>query len=110
MFCMSIAFVLFVDTAQAQKAGKRDKVELVFHQAMNQRSLDSVKRVFQRKNCRISYLKTSFNKEGRLHYLEFRVDFGDGFSGSAGAELKGQRFGFVRDYRKGQTPLIVGNL
>jgi len=48
----------------------------------------------------------------RLSYIDFSVDFGDGFSGTSKSEItKYKEIGFMRDYNdNAEQPFLVGDL
>lgn len=54
-------------------------------------------------------MKFSKNK---LSYIDFSIDFGDGFSGTSKSEItKSKEIGFVRDYNDdAEEPFVVGEL
>lgn len=54
-------------------------------------------------------MKFSRNK---LSYIDFSIDFGDGFSGTSKSEIsKSKEIGFIRDYNdSAEQPFVVGNI
>lgn len=50
--------------------------------------------------------------KNRLSYIDFSIDFGDGFSGTSKSEIKGNKeIGFIRDYTENaEHPFLVGDL
>ncbi|WP_374445812.1 hypothetical protein [Epilithonimonas sp.] len=50
--------------------------------------------------------------KNKLSYIDFTIDFGDGFSGSSKSEIKkNKEVGFIRDYNENaEKPFVVGDL
>jgi hypothetical protein len=50
--------------------------------------------------------------KNRLSYIDFSIDFGDGFSGTSKSVItKNTEIGFMRDYNdNAEQPFVVGNL
>ena len=66
----------------------------------------------KKKNIMLDFVELKFDEKGKLSYIEFKVDCGDGFKGTAGSALNPTKpFGFKRDYEKGvERPFLIGTI
>lgn len=78
---------------------------------MTRKDLLSLQKNLKEKNIILVFNKMKFTKN-RLSYIDFSVDFGDGFSGTSKSEItKSKEIGFVRDYNENaEEPFVVGEL
>ena len=78
---------------------------------MTKKDLLSLQKNLKEKNIILVFNKMKFTKN-RLSYIDFSVDFGDGFSGTSKSEItKSKEIGFVRDYNDdAEQPFVVGDL
>ena len=86
-------------------------IAVVFNKEMTKKDLLSLQKNLKEKNIILVFHKMKFTKN-RLSYIDFSVDFGDGFSGSSKSEItKSKEVGFVRDYNENaEEPFVVGEL
>lgn len=78
---------------------------------MTKKDLVSLQKNLKEKNIILVFNKIKFTKN-RLSYIDFSIDFGDGFSGSSKSEIgQSKEIGFVRDYSEdAEQPFVVGDL
>ncbi|PZU86721.1 MAG: hypothetical protein DI529_08385 [Chryseobacterium sp.] len=78
---------------------------------MTKIDLLSLQKNLKEKNIILVFNKMKFTKN-RLSYIDFSIDFGDGFSGTSKSEItKSKEIGFMRDYNDdAKQPFVVGNL
>lgn len=78
---------------------------------MTKKDLFSLQKNLKEKNIVLVFNKIRFTKN-RLSYIDFSIDFGDGFAGSSKSEItKSKEIGFVRDYNEdADQPFFVGDL
>ena len=78
---------------------------------MTKKDLLSLQKNLKEKNIILVFNKMKFTRN-RLSYIDFSVDFGDGFSGTSKSEItKSKEVGFVRDYNDdAEEPFVVGEL
>ena len=86
-------------------------IAVVFNKEMTKRDLLSLQKNLKEKNIILVFNQMKFTKN-RLSYIDFSVDFGDGFSGTSKSEItKSKEVGFVRDYNEdAEEPFVVGEL
>jgi len=86
-------------------------IAVVFNKEMTKRDLLSLQKNLKDKNIILVFNKMKFTKN-RLSYIDFTIDFGDGFSGTSKSEItKSKEIGFVRDYNEdAEEPFVVGEL
>lgn len=86
-------------------------IAVVFNKEMTRKDLLSLQKNLKEKNIILVFNKMKFTKN-RLSYIDFSVDFGDGFSGTSKSEItKSKEIGFVRDYNENaEEPFVVGEL
>ncbi|WP_333851471.1 hypothetical protein [Epilithonimonas sp.] len=86
-------------------------IAVVFNKEMTRQDLMSLQKNLRDKNIILVFNKMKFTKN-RLSYIDFSIDFGDGFSGtSKSAITKNTEIGFMRDYNdNAEQPFVVGNL
>ncbi|WP_125201830.1 hypothetical protein [Chryseobacterium sp. SC28] len=86
-------------------------IAVVFNKDMTKKDLVSLQKNLKEKNIILVFNKIKFTKN-RLSYIDFSIDFGDGFSGSSKSEIgQSKEIGFVRDYSEdAEQPFMVGDL
>lgn len=86
-------------------------IAVVFNKEMTRKDLLSLQKNLKEKNIVLVFNQMKFTRN-RLSYIDFSVDFGDGFSGSSKSEItKSKEVGFVRDYNEdAEQPFVVGDL
>ena len=86
-------------------------IAVVFNKEMTRQDLLSLQKNLKDKNIILVFNKIKFVKN-KLCYIDFSIDFGDGFSGSSKSEIKkNKEIGFVRDYdENAEQPFVVGKL
>ena len=86
-------------------------IAVVFNKEMTKKDLLSLQKNLKEKNIILVFNKMKFTRN-RLSYIDFSVDFGDGFSGTSKSEItKSKEVGFVRDYNDdAEEPFVVGEL
>jgi hypothetical protein len=92
-------------------APNKKVIAVVFNKEMTRQDLMSLQKNLKEKNIILVFNKMKFTKN-RLSYIDFSIDFGDGFSGSSKSEItKSKEIGFVRDYNEdAEQPFVVGDL
>ena len=90
---------------------ERRVITVVFNREMTKNDLLSLQKNLREKNIILVFNKMKFTKN-RLIYIDFSIDFGDGFSGSSKAQIRRNKdFGFLRDYNENaEQPFVVGDL
>lgn len=86
-------------------------IAVVFNKEMTKRDLLSLQKNLKEKNIILVFNKMKFTRN-KLTYIDFSIDFGDGFSGTSKSEItKSKEIGFVRDYNEdADEPFVVGEL
>ena len=86
-------------------------IAVVFNKEMTRQDLMSLQKNLKDKNIILVFNKMKFTKN-RLSYIDFSIDFGDGFSGNSKSEIKGNKeIGFIRDYNENaEHPFLLGDL
>ena len=86
-------------------------IAVVFNKEMTKRDLLSLQKNLKEKNIILIFNKMRFTRN-KLSYIDFSVDFGDGFSGTSKSEItKSKEVGFLRDYNEdAEQPFVVGDL
>lgn len=86
-------------------------IAVVFNKEMTKKDLMSLQKNLRDKNIILVFNKMKFNNN-KLSYIDFSIDFGDGFSGTSKSVItKNTEVGFVRDYNDdAEQPFVVGNL
>ena len=86
-------------------------IAVVFNKEMTRQDLMSLQKNLKDKNLILVFNKMKFTKN-RLSYIDFSIDFGDGFSGNSKSEINGNKeIGFIRDYNENaEHPFVVGDL
>lgn len=92
-------------------APSKKVIAVVFNKEMTKQDLLSLQKNLKEKNIILVYNKIQFTKN-RLSYIDFSIDFGDGFSGNSKSEIKrNKEIGFMRDYNENaEHPFVVGDL
>ena len=86
-------------------------IAVVFNKEMTRKDLMSLQKNLKEKNIILVFNQMKFTRN-RLSYIDFSIDFGDGFSGNSKSEIKGNKeIGFIRDYNENaERPFVVGDL
>ena len=86
-------------------------IAVVFNKEMTRKDLMSLQKNLKEKNIILVFNQMKFTRN-RLSYIDFSVDFGDGFSGTSKSEItKYKEIGFMRDYNdNAEQPFLVGDL
>lgn len=86
-------------------------IAVVFNKEMTRKDLISLQKNLKEKNIILVFNQMKFTRN-RLSYIDFSIDFGDGFSGTSKSEItKSKEIGFMRDYNdNAEQPFVVGNL
>ena len=86
-------------------------IAVVFNKEMTRKDLMSLQKNLKEKNIILVFNQMKFTRN-RLSYIDFSIDFGDGFAGSSKSEItKSKEIGFVRDYNEdADQPFFVGDL
>lgn len=91
--------------------GERRVIAVVFNKEMTKKDLENLQKNLKEKNIILVFNKLKFNKN-KLAYIDFSIDFGDGFSGSSKSVIgRNKEIGFIRDYdENAEQPFVVGEL
>jgi len=86
-------------------------IAVVFNKEMTRKDLMSLQKNLKEKNIILVFNQMKFTRN-RLSYIDFSIDFGDGFSGNSKSEItKSKEIGFMRDYNdNAEQPFLVGDL
>jgi len=86
-------------------------IEVSQTQKVQEETYAHVQKNLKDKNIILVFNKMKFTKN-RLSYIDFSIDFGDGFSGNSKSEIKGNKeIGFIRDYNENaEHPFLLGDL
>ncbi len=86
-------------------------IAVVFNKEMTRKDLLSLQKNLKEKNIILVFNQMKFTRN-RLSYIDFSIDFGDGFSGASKSEItKSKEIGFMRDYNdNAEQPFLVGDL
>ena len=86
-------------------------IAVVFNKEMTKKDLVSLQKNLKDKNIILVFNKMKFVKN-KLSYIDFSIDFGDGFSGTTKSEItRNKEIGFLRDYSdNADQPFLIGNL
>lgn len=86
-------------------------IAVVFNKEMTKKDLISLQKNLKEKNIVLVINKMKFVRN-KLSYIDFSIDFGDGFAGSSKSDIKGNKeIGFIRDYNENaEQPFLVGDL
>ncbi|WP_027383183.1 hypothetical protein [Epilithonimonas caeni] len=92
-------------------APNKKVIAVIFNKEMTRQDLMNLQKNLKEKNIILVYNKIQFTKN-RLSYIDFSIDFGDGFSGTSKSEItKSKEIGFMRDYNdNAEQPFLVGDL
>lgn len=107
----SLLFISFFVFGMLSFTSSKKVIAVVFNKEMTKKDLLSLQKNLKEKNIILVFNKMKFTKN-RLSYIDFSVDFGDGFSGTSKSEItKSKEVGFVRDYNEdAEEPFVVGDL
>lgn len=92
-------------------APSKKVIAVVFNKEMTKQDLLSLQKNLKEKNIILVFNKMKFSRN-KLSYIDFSIDFGDGFSGTSKSEIsKSKEIGFIRDYNdSAEQPFVVGNI
>ncbi|SHK10085.1 hypothetical protein [Epilithonimonas mollis] len=92
-------------------APNKKVIAVVFNKEMTRQDLMSLQKNLKEKNIILVFNKIKFSRN-RLSYIDFSIDFGDGFSGASKSEItRSKEIGFIRDYNENaDQPFVVGEL
>lgn len=92
-------------------SSEKKVIAVVFNKEMTRQDLLSLQKNLKEKNIILVINKMKFVKN-KLSYIDFTIDFGDGFAGSSRSEIKkNKEIGFIRDYNENaEQPFVVGSL
>lgn len=107
----SLLFLSFIVFSTLSFTSSKKVIAVVFNKEMTRQDLISLQKNLKEKNIILVYNKIQFTKN-RLSYIDFSIDFGDGFSGTSKSEIsKSKEIGFIRDYNdSAEQPFVVGNI
>lgn len=107
----SLLIISFFVFGMLSFTSNKKVIAVVFNKEMTKKDLLSLQKNLKEKNIILVFNQMKFTKN-RLSYIDFSVDFGDGFSGASKSEItKSKEVGFVRDYNDdAEQPFIVGDL
>ena len=107
----SLLFLFFFIFGILSFTSEKKVIAVVFNKEMTKKDLLSLQKNLKEKNIILVFNKMKFTKK-KLSYIDFTVDFGDGFSGSSKSIIKkNKEIGFVRDYNENaDPPFLVGDL
>ena len=112
--CFTLLLFLSISvSAQQGVMIEKEFIEVSFNSTMDKEDLDSISNKLLNRGITLNYKESTFDKNGKLSSISFKVDCNDGFSGSASLNfLTGKsRFGFRRDYsEKVKIPFQTGSL
>lgn len=108
---VSLLFITFFVIGTLSFTSSKKVIAVVFNKEMTKKDLLSLQKNLKEKNIILVFNKMKFTRN-RLSYIDFSVDFGDGFSGTSKSEItKSKEVGFVRDYNDdAEEPFVVGEL
>lgn len=91
---------------------QQDNVLVVFNNKLKFEDLARIKTDMNLKGVSLDYLNLEFGESGELAFIKFKVEFKDGFKGSASKKIYSKdNFGFCRDYSENSPkPFACGNL
>lgn len=107
----SLLFLSFIVIGTLSFTANKKVIAVVFNKEMTKKDLLSLQKNLREKNIILVFNQMKFTKN-RLSYIDFSIDFGDGFSGTSKSEItKSKEIGFVRDYNDdAEQPFVVGDL
>ncbi|MBP6577968.1 MAG: hypothetical protein KA232_12245 [Chryseobacterium sp.] len=107
----SLLFLSFIVLGTLSFTSNKKVIAVVFNKEMTRQDLMSLQKNLKQKNIILVFNKMKFSRN-KLSYIDFTIDFGDGFSGTSKSEInKSKEVGFVRDYNDdAEQPFVVGDL
>lgn len=107
----SLLFLSFIVLGTLSFTSNKKVIAVVFNKEMTRQDLMSLQKNLKDKNIILVFNKMKFSRN-KLSYIDFTIDFGDGFSGTSKSEItKSKEVGFVRDYNENaEEPFVVGEL
>jgi len=106
-----LLFLSFFVIGMLSFTSNKKVIAVVFNKEMTRKDLISLQKNLKEKNIILVFNQMKFTRN-RLSYIDFSIDFGDGFSGTSKSEItKSKEIGFMRDYNdNAEQPFVVGNL
>lgn len=107
----SVLFIAVFAFGMLSFTSNKKVIAVVFNKEMTRQDLMSLQKNLKDKNIILVFNKMKFVKN-KLSYIDFSIDFGDGFSGTSKSEItKSKEIGFLRDYNENaDQPFIIGDL
>lgn len=107
----SLLFLSFIVFSTLSFTSSKKVIAVVFNKEMTRQDLISLQKNLKEKNIILVFNKMKFSRN-KLSYIDFSIDFGDGFSGTSKSEIsKSKEIGFIRDYNdNAEQPFVVGNI
>lgn len=107
----SLLFLSFIVFSTLSFTSSKKVIAVVFNKEMTRQDLISLQKNLKEKNIILVFNKMKFSRN-KLSYIDFSIDFGDGFSGTSKSEIsKSKEIGFIRDYNdNAEQPFVVGIL
>ncbi len=107
----SLLFLSFIVIGTLSFTSNKKVIAVVFNKEMTRQDLMDLQKNLKDKNIILVFNKMKFTKN-KLSYIDFSIDFGDGFSGTSKSEItKSKEIGFLRDYNDdAEQPFIIGDL
>ncbi len=107
----SILFLSFFAFSLMSFTSNKKVIAVVFNKEMTRKDLLSLQKNLKEKNIILVFNQMKFTRN-KLSYIDFSIDFGDGFSGASKSEItKSKEIGFMRDYNENaEQPFLVGDL
>lgn len=107
----SLLFLSFFAFSLMSFTSNKKVIAVVFNKEMTRKDLMSLQKNLKEKNIILVFNQMKFTRN-RLSYIDFTIDFGDGFSGTSKSVItKNTEIGFMRDYNDdAEQPFVVGDL
>lgn len=107
----SLLFLSFIVFSTLSFTSSKKVIAVVFNKEMTRQDLISLQKNLKEKNIILVFNKMKFSRN-KLSYIDFSIDFGDGFSGTSKSEIsKSKEIGFIRDYNdNAEQPFLLGDL
>jgi len=95
----SLLFLSFIVFSTLSFTSSKKVIAVVFNKEMTRQDLISLQKNLKEKNIILVFNKMKFSRN-KLSYIDFSIDFGDGFSGTSKSEIsKSKEIGFIRDLK-----------
>lgn len=107
----SILFLSLFVVSTLSFTGNKKVITVVFNKEMTKRDLMNLQKNLKEKNIVLVFNEIKFNRK-KLAYIDFSIDFGDGFAGSSKSIIgKNKEIGFIRNYDEdADQPFVIGVL